>query len=86
MEGEGNRGPLSLSCLRLLTPNPCPLLAQQLFQESGFLGTLLLGYQLTKPPEKEESQKTVAVPSLSEAVPLTTAFSVLTGKAIEQMA
>lgn len=77
-----------------LTSHPQPLptsraSAQQLSLGSGFLRTLLLGHQLTKPGVgwgQGGVQQTAAVPSLPVAVPLTKAFSVLDGKTVEHMA
>lgn len=81
-QGEGHRNPLSLSCLGLLTPQSLPTSSSTAVPGVWVPGDPAAGAPAHQTPEKEA----VAVPSLSEAVPLTTAFSVLTGKAIEQMA
>lgn len=79
-QGEGHRNPLSLSCLGLLTPQSLPTSSSTAVPGVWVPGDPAAGAPAHQTPEKEA----VAVPSLSEAVPLTTAFSVLTGKAIEQ--
>ena len=83
-EGEGHRRPLS-HCLAW-DFSPLPTSGSTAVPGLWVPGDPAAGTPAHQTPEKEESQKTVAVPFLSEAVPLTTAFSVLPGKAIEQMA